>query len=185
MQLLDLARRIRRRLAARPKSRPDYTTSRIVDLDGALVQTFLNKGPDVSVQAGTYDVGVRRLFAAAVGPGSTVLDIGANAGYHSALFAHRCGPTGKVFAFEPVEYNLRKLRLLCALNRLDNIAIVPCALGAEDGRVEFIEVREEAYGHGNGGVLANDGLRKMTARAKPVPSRWTRPASMPSCAHAA
>src|SRR5688500_1390243 len=56
-----------------------------------------------------------------VRPGDTVLDIGANIGTHTVAIAHKVGPTGRVYAFEPQR---RIFQMLCgnvAVNALNNV----------------------------------------------------------------
>ncbi len=52
-------------------------------------------------QFGWMGVKDRRFFEAHVRPGMRVVDIGANQGLYSLLFAHLVGETGTVWAFEP------------------------------------------------------------------------------------
>jgi SAM-dependent methyltransferase len=61
--------------------------------------------------------------------GDYVLDIGANLGYFTTLFARLVGPKGKVFAVEPVEPVLKVLGW--NTRGYKNIEIVPFALGDE------------------------------------------------------
>jgi len=56
-----------------------------------------------------------------VKPGWTVVDLGAHIGYFSLLLAKCVGPTGKVFAFEPLPSNVALLRENVALNSYEDI----------------------------------------------------------------
>ena len=68
-----------------------------------------------------------------VKPGMTVIDIGANLGYYALLEAKRVGPTGRVYAIEPVERNYNVLLKNIELNRAKNIIPFEFAVGAEKG----------------------------------------------------
>ena len=60
-------------------------------------------------------------FKAAIHPGSTVLDIGANIGTYSLLFGQWAGPGGQVFAFEPAPESFAALRQHIALNGMKKV----------------------------------------------------------------
>ena len=53
---------------------------------------------------------LQRFVAAAIAPGETVLDVGANVGFLARLFCRCVGPAGHVLAFEPEPDNLQALR---------------------------------------------------------------------------
>ena len=77
-------------------------------------------------------------FRAAVAQGSIVLDVGANVGSYTLLFAMWTGPTGRVFAFEPAPEARNGLRLHVVLNGLqDRVEIVPVAVSSNVGSVRF------------------------------------------------
>jgi FkbM family methyltransferase len=77
-----------------------------------------------------------------VGPGSVVLDVGANIGAHTLEFASRVGSSGKVFAFEPTFFAHRKLLQNLALN--PSLAAIVKAeqlmLAASDNRTTELEI---------------------------------------------
>jgi FkbM family methyltransferase len=67
-------------------------------------------------------------------PGSrNFIDVGANIGYFSCLMSKLAGPAGKVLAVEPEPQNLALLEQNIQVNRLANVAVLPCALGAREG----------------------------------------------------
>jgi FkbM family methyltransferase len=61
------------------------------------------------------------------------LDVGANVGFYTLLFASRVGPSGTVHAFEPV--NGEKLEANLELSGLRNVVVSRTAVGATPGTV--------------------------------------------------
>lgn len=77
-------------------------------------------------------------FKAAVRPGSIVLDIGANLGAYTVLFAQWVGTTGRVFAFEPAPASRAALERQIALNGVGaSVAVRPEAVSASSGARRF------------------------------------------------
>ena len=76
-------------------------------------------------------------FQASLRAGDVVWDMGANVGYYSLLASKAIGPTGRVFAFEPLPDNLRFLALHLKENRANNVTIISKALGRTAGCVQF------------------------------------------------
>jgi FkbM family methyltransferase len=70
-------------------------------------------------------------------PGGVVYDVGAQAGYHALLAARCVGPTGHVYAFEPLPRNQQFLERNIALNRTSNIELVRAAVSDHDGLAAF------------------------------------------------
>ena len=70
-------------------------------------------------------------------PGQTVVDVGANIGFYVLLESLKVGPSGKVYAIEPVPDNYELLRRNVDLNRRGNIEMHRCAVGDKPGRAQM------------------------------------------------
>jgi FkbM family methyltransferase len=80
-----------------------------------------------------------------------VLDIGANIGYTSSVFARAIDPEFRVYAFEPEPFNFSLLQRSAASRRLrGRVVPVRCAVGAENGTVTLL--RNDDH-HGDHRVL--------------------------------
>jgi FkbM family methyltransferase len=102
-----------------------------------------------------YKSGLLRLFrnfdthylaARLVTRGDSILDIGANVGYFSFIFASNTGPSGKVLSVEPIP--VYRMVLEKNLNRFNNVKIIPYALGDKDGKVKMGIPTGDATRHG-------------------------------------
>jgi FkbM family methyltransferase len=89
---------------------------------------------------GDYEKEEAALLMKNVGPGMTVLDIGANIGYFTLLLATMVGPEGQVHAFEPNPAMHKRLQGNLALNvasPMGQVRVHSCALGAQAGTLDF------------------------------------------------
>jgi FkbM family methyltransferase len=78
-----------------------------------------------------------------VQPGDVVLDIGANIGYFTIVMAAAVGPTGHVYAFEPLPRNAEFVRRSCQESGfLDRVTLLPVAVGREPGRLGLTFARQ-------------------------------------------
>ena len=89
-----------------------------------------------------YPYEFREEIAAAVAPGDTVIDVGANVGQYTALLADLVGPTGRVIAFEPVPRTFGILQSVVSGLGLGNVEPLAVALGEVDGTASMIDVRD-------------------------------------------
>jgi FkbM family methyltransferase len=71
--------------------------------------------------------------AKTVVPGDWVIDCGANIGIITSQLCAAVGPTGAVWACEPVPANVRRLEILKSANGISQLRVVPSAIGAEPG----------------------------------------------------
>jgi FkbM family methyltransferase len=71
-------------------------------------------------------------FHAHVAKGQTWVDIGAHYGYTAIALARCVGPTGRVFAFEPVPATAACIERTRELNELQHLAVLKVGLGTPD-----------------------------------------------------
>lgn len=84
-----------------------------------------------------FEPRVREELLSRLKPGMTVLDIGANIGYYTALAAVRVGPGGRVISMEPQPQVCRRLRDNIRRNGLTNVHVVEAAAGAANDKTIF------------------------------------------------
>ena len=101
---------------------------------------------------GRYEIPVQQALAALVRPGDVCCDIGANLGFFSILLGRLAGPSGSVYAFEPVPTNASTIERNARLNRMRNIVVMEVALSGTDGEDELLLAR-----HVGGAVLRSAG----------------------------
>lgn len=92
---------------------------------------YVNRKDNTIVKAlvkGKYEPEETELYRTLIKPGDRVLDIGANIGYFTLLFARLVGPGGVVYAFEPDPDNFRLLRKNIKKNGYRNIRAFPFAV---------------------------------------------------------
>lgn len=108
---------------------------------------------------GMYEHDERILFEQTIAQGSVVFDIGANVGFYTLLASVLVGPTGRVFAFEPLERNLSYLRQHLRLNDVKNVTVIEAAVLDRSGAASIEEGPRGSIGsmahispHGKGQV---------------------------------
>jgi FkbM family methyltransferase len=89
---------------------------------------------------GNYEYDIQRALVRLLGPdpaGRVFYDVGANAGFFSVLVAKQVGPSGRVFAFEPLAENIASIEEQIEENKLRQIELVTMAVGASPGTCAF------------------------------------------------
>jgi FkbM family methyltransferase len=98
--------------------------------------------------AAGYEPWVLPYFLEQCRPGGGVLDIGASIGAFALPAARRVGPEGVVYAVEAAPLNCRLLAQSIALNRLDNIMLLPVAVSDVLGHAQMLR-----QSHTNNNIL--------------------------------
>lgn len=85
-------------------------------------------------------------FAALLGPGAVVLDVGANIGLYSTVIGQHVAQGGRLLAFEPHAGAAALLERNIALNGLTGtVTLMAAAVAEQDGVAEFFEMQESAF----------------------------------------
>lgn len=98
-------------------------------IDGLTYDLDLTEVIDASLfYYGTFEKEIERLIDDLAKPGQTVLDIGANVGYHTVRLSRNVGPGGRVIAIEPTSAACLRLRKNLELNACQNVSVQALAL---------------------------------------------------------
>jgi FkbM family methyltransferase len=89
-------------------------------------------------------------------PGMVFVDVGANDGYYTLFAARRVGPSGRVVAAEPSSRERAHLQRNLGRNGLDNVSVVPAAIGAASGLADLHLAHGVHAGHNTLGSFAHD-----------------------------
>ncbi|MEY3368297.1 MAG: hypothetical protein RI973_1452 [Bacteroidota bacterium] len=92
-----------------------------------------------------------------VKPGFTVIDIGANMGYYTRIFAQLVGKTGKVIAIEPVAPFYRAMKKVA--DKYPQCIAYNYALGTEEKKITLSVPNQHGY--------LRTGLASIVTKAKP------------------
>ena len=90
---------------------------------------------ELARQGEHYEQETTEAFKANIKAGDIVVDIGANVGYFTVLASTLVGPSGKVFAFEPMREYYDLLARTVRENGLTNVTTFNTAVGARKGTV--------------------------------------------------
>ena len=94
---------------------------------------------------GVYEPLASVMFASLLREGDVAVDVGAHYGDFCLLAAHRVGPTGTVYAFEPQSGIRRLLEGNVAANGIGNTVVLDCALSDRDGEARLYHHADPSY----------------------------------------
>ena len=86
---------------------------------------------------GTSETHVQEAFKNHLKPGDVVYDIGANVGFLTVIAAKLVGPTGAVYAFEPLPANVVLLKHNVQANNFDQAVVFAVAVSNQAGRAHL------------------------------------------------
>lgn len=86
---------------------------------------------------GTYEPLETKIVKKEIEQGNIVLDIGANIGYYTLIFAKLVGENGKVYAFEPDPTNYSLLKKNIKINGYKNVVLLQKAVSNKTGKINL------------------------------------------------
>lgn len=141
---------------------------------------YFDAGPSTAEFAsGDYEYPVQKAIFSLVRRGDVFCDIGANVGFFSVLAGRLVGPSGMVYAFEPVPENASMVEKNARLNDLKNIEVLRVAVTRRSGKSELLLAR-----YAGGAALPSAGVPPDLAGSIVVDTyslddllriRWIRP----------
>ncbi len=133
---------------------------RLAWLDGTTVEITLGNDNSLCLYVcGSFEPNEFALLSHVLRPGMVFVDVGANDGYYTLFAARRVGSSGKVVAVEPSTRERVHLRRNIARNKLDNVTVVPIALGA-CRKIAALRLAHGVHaGHNTFGNFAHDGVQ--------------------------
>ena len=87
---------------------------------------------------GTYELDSLTSVLSQLDSKAVVFDLGAHVGYYSMALATKKGV--RVYAFEPLPANRKLLERHLTINQIENVEVLPYAVAAEEGTVEFSNI---------------------------------------------
>ncbi|HSU65924.1 MAG TPA: FkbM family methyltransferase [Tepidisphaeraceae bacterium] len=118
---------------------------------------------------GTYDLVLHLALERLIRPGMVCMDVGANLGEMALHMAGRVGPSGRVYAFEPVPSVMDRLRLHAERNQVQAILEpVPLALSDRCGEEEIAFAGADADNQGLASLV--QGGRPETSHHQIIPT---------------
>ena len=128
----------------------------IVNIEGHRMRFDEFFGMNINEDGG-FDPDETAVVKRIIKPGFICLDVGANAGYYSLIFAKLSGPQGKVYAFEPEKRNYEMLIENVRANGYENIITEQSAVSDETGSLKLFLSDDNAGDHR---IAANNDARQ-------------------------
>ncbi|NJR71825.1 MAG: FkbM family methyltransferase [Gammaproteobacteria bacterium] len=111
------------------------------NLFGHNLYVFADQHVGRKIILGMYESQEKNFLLNETRPSDVCLDIGANIGFYSFLFASKAK---QVFAIEPILTNVKLMELTAAVNDIKNINIINALAADAEGELEFIQAKESS-----------------------------------------
>ena len=111
------------------------TRSNRVLIDGH--DMLVDEGDSLALASGSYEPEETAWYKRNVSTGDLILDVGANVGYFSLLFARAAGPGGRVISYEPDPDLNQTLRRNVTANGYPNIDVRSVAVAHQAGTMTY------------------------------------------------
>jgi len=111
-----------------------------------------------------FEPGPTKLVQSLLGKGDTVLDVGANFGWYTTIFARQVQNGGRVFAFEPVPAAFEQLQKNIQINNVgDRCMLNQMALGSTEGTVDLHVFEDLPLSHSSVSDLGRSSFKTFPA----------------------
>lgn len=127
------------------RAQPAWNQPRLARCRGDWFELNLRHWVDRDVYFLQYEYWESRLLRRIVRPGWTVVDVGANIGYYTLLFARLVGRSGCVYSFEPQASTYAALSRNISLNEPGNVRAFRVALSDSVGEAPLAETGERPH----------------------------------------
>lgn len=106
---------------------------------------FNAAGANPGYALGTTEPIVQKAVAELVRAGDVVYDIGANVGFYTVLLGRLTGPTGAVWAFEPLAQSAAAARRNAESNGFSQVTVINKAVGRRSGSISMVLGEESTW----------------------------------------
>jgi FkbM family methyltransferase len=109
---------------------------------------FLDPGDSLNLSInGVYGELDTKIIREEIHEGDIVIDVGANIGYYTLIFAQLVGKSGKVIAFEPESKNFEILKKNIEINNYDNVIVEQKIVSEKCGKMKLYVSNSDIVGH--------------------------------------
>lgn len=127
---------------------------------------------------GEWAPGELAILNKVINSGDTIIDVGANVGFHTLFFSLKVQSSGTVIAFEPHDINHQLLTLNCIINNLENTKIHKALAGS---KTEVVMLENNQTDIRNLGAASFAGNKGNAASGSPYMKLKLDDLHLPNC----